>query len=107
MYTALTVHATCKDETNRGVKRQYGNSRPLPYKAYLLKGFTQNNYGFQCSLAQIKNRYPLSALFRETSVKTLNEWISCVALTAPTKQKMVEANAAAVVVNLKSASSST
>ena len=41
--------------------------------------------GFQCSLGQIKNRYPLSGLFREKTVKTLYEWISCLALTAPTK----------------------
>ena len=47
---------------SRGVKRQNGN-KSLPYKTYFPKGLTQNNHGFQCSLAQIKNRYPLSGLF--------------------------------------------
>ena len=41
--------------------------------------------GFQCSLAQMKNRYPLSGLCREKTVKTLYEWTSCLTLTAPTK----------------------
>ena len=38
------------------VKRQNVN-KSLPYKTYLPKDLTQNNHGFQCSLAQIKNRY--------------------------------------------------
>ena len=44
----------------------------------------QHNYGFQCSLAQIKNRYQLSGLGREITVKTLYRWISCLALNAST-----------------------
>ena len=71
------------DPSSRGVKRQNGN-KSLPYKTYLPKGLTQNNHGFQCSLAQIKNFYPLSGLFRKKTVKTLYGWISCLALTAPT-----------------------
>ena len=71
--------------SSRGVKRQNGN-KSLPYETYLPKDLTQNNHGLQCSLAQIKNRYPLSGLFREKTVKTLNGWISCLALTAPTKE---------------------
>ena len=40
----------------------------FPFKTYLPKGLTQNDrgprdHGFRCSLAQIKNRYPLSGLF--------------------------------------------
>ena len=69
---------------SRGVKRHNGN-KSLPYKTYLRKGLFLNNDGFQCSLGQIKNRYSLSGLFREKTVKTLYEWISCLALTAPTK----------------------
>ena len=68
---------------SRGVKRQNGN-KSLPYKTYFPRGSTQNNHGFQCSLAQIKSRYPLSGLFREKTVKTLHGWISWSALTAPT-----------------------
>ena len=44
------------------VKRQNGN-KSLPCKAYFPDGLTQNDHGFRCSLAQIKNRYPLSGLF--------------------------------------------
>ena len=35
----------------------------MPYKTYLSKGLTQDNYnhGFKCSLAKIKNRYPLAS----------------------------------------------
>ena len=71
-----------QSSNSRGVKRQNGN-KSLPSKTYLPTGLTQNNHRFQCSLAQIKNRYPLSGLFREKIVKTLNGWISCLALTAP------------------------
>ena len=68
---------------SRGVKCHNGN-KSLPYKTCLRKGLFLNNDGFQCSLDQIKNRYPLSGLFREKTVKTLYKWISCLALTAPT-----------------------
>ena len=54
---------------SRGIKRQNRNIS-LPHKTYLPKGLNQNNHGFQCSLAQIKNRYTLSGLFREKTVKT-------------------------------------
>ena len=43
-----------------------------------------NNHGLHLSLAQIKNRYPLSGLSREKTVSTVYRWISCLALTAPT-----------------------
>ena len=52
-----------------------------PLKHICPKGLTQNNHRFQCSLTQIKNRYPLSGLFRKKTVKFLNGWISCLALT--------------------------
>ena len=63
----LYVHMYITSKS-RGVKRQIG-SKSLPYKTYLPKGLTQNNHGFQCSLAQIKNGYPLSGLFREKTVE--------------------------------------
>ena len=62
---------SCQTSSSRGVKRQNGN-KSMPYKTYLPRGLTQNNHGFQCSLAQIKNRYPLSELFGKKSVKTFN-----------------------------------
>ena len=69
---------------SRGDKRQNGN-KSLPYKTYLPKGLTKNNHVFQCSLVQIKNRYPLSGFFCEKAVETPYGWISCLALTVPTK----------------------
>ena len=76
-------HSNLESINNRGGKRQNGN-KSLPHKSYLPKGLTQNNHGFQCSLAQIKNRYPLSGLLCVKTAKTLNGWISRLALTAPT-----------------------
>ena len=72
---------------SRGGKRQNGN-KSLSHKTYLPKGLTQNNQRFQCSLAQIKNRYPLSGLLCVKTVKTLNGWISRLALTAPTNASL-------------------
>ena len=69
--------------SSRGVKRQNGN-KSLPYNTYLPTDLARNYHGFQCSLAQIKNRYQLSGLFCEKTVETLYGWISCLALTAPT-----------------------
>ena len=54
---------------SRGVKRQTGN-KSSPYETYFPTGLAQNNHVFQCSLAQIKNLYPLSGLVREKTVKT-------------------------------------
>ena len=48
--------------SNRGVKRQDGN-KSLPYKTYLSKGLTQNNHGFQWSLAQNKKSLPAVGAF--------------------------------------------
>ena len=81
-YRAARLLSTFPSDS-RGVKRQIVN-KSLPSKTYFPKGLTQNNHGFQCSLAQTKNRYPLSGLFREKTVKNLHGWTSCLALTAPT-----------------------
>ena len=82
---------TLQPKYSRGVKD--GDKSPAyniiyKYKTYLPKGLTQNNHGFQLSLAQIKkiatSTRCRSGLFRKKTVKTFNGWISCLALTAPT-----------------------
>ena len=46
----------------------------------IIKGLTQNNHGFQCSLAQTKIAPRCQGFFCEKIFKTLNVWISCLAL---------------------------